>query len=146
MCCVTIGGEQAEYLALTVRGRERPDSADFWDANWLVCTAEVVAGTFRGRLDASLRTDELEGFLRQVERLNERLSGEAELTTMEGWLAVRLTADGRGHVEAICRLCDGPGSGNVLECRLGLDQTFLPPLLRQLASTLSAYPVLCRNG
>src|SRR4051812_5561709 len=89
VCSIRIGGDQAEYLALTVNGRERPDASDYWDANWLICTAEVVAGHFRGRLDRSLRTDELERFYQQVIPLYERLSGEAELSTMEGWLTLR---------------------------------------------------------
>jgi hypothetical protein len=146
VCCIRLGGEQAEYLALTVNGRERPDATDYWDANRLVCTAEVVAGAFRGRLDCSLRSDELEQFHQQVERLHERLDGEAELTTMEGWLRLRLTGDGRGHVRARCLLCDDPADGNTLECHLAIDQTFLPPLLRQLAKVLETYPVVHRQG
>ena len=78
--------------------------------------------------------------------LYERLGGEAELTTMEGWLTLRLTGDGRGHIEAECHLCDDPGHGNTLECYLTMDQTFLPPLLRQLAKVLETYPVVHRLG
>src|SRR5262245_39076150 len=41
---------------------------------------------FRSRPDCSLRSDESERFHQQVERLHDRLDGEAELTTLEGWL------------------------------------------------------------
>jgi hypothetical protein len=139
---VRIGGEQAEFIALTVKGRERPDSTDYWDANWLACSVEVAAGAFRGRHDSSIRTEELEQFYQQVGGLNERLVGQAELATMEGWLVIRLIGDGRGHVEVTCRLCDDPASGNTLECRLSVDQTFLLPLLHQLAAVTSVYPVV----
>lgn len=142
MCCIRIGGEQAEYVTLTVNGREHPDSSECADVNWLLCTAEIVAGTFRGRLDSSLRTDELERFYQQVERLNQRLIGDAELTTMEDWFTLRLRGDGRGHVEASCRLCNVHASRDKLECRLALDQTCLNPLLKQLAAVLGTYPVL----
>jgi hypothetical protein len=145
VCYIRIECEQAEFFHLTIEGRERPDSTDYWDANWLVCTAEVAAGAFRGRLNSRLRTDELEQFYQQVELLYERLSGEAELTTMEGWLAFRLLGEGLGHVEATCRLRDDPASGNTLECHLTMDQTFLPPLLLQLATVLKTYPVLHRQ-
>jgi hypothetical protein len=145
VCSIRIGGEQTEYLALTVNGRERPDSSDYWDANWLLCMAEIAAGTFRGRLDSSLRTDELERFYQQVERLNQRLIGDAELTTREGWFTLRLTGNGRGHVEASCQLCNDHASRNTLECRLALDQTCLIPLLKQLAAALGTYPVLHRQ-
>src|SRR5262249_26580794 len=83
---IRISGEQVEYIALTVKGRESPGSADYWDANWLNCSVEVAAGAFRGILDSSIRTDELERFYQQVEGLNERIGGDAELATMEGWL------------------------------------------------------------
>jgi hypothetical protein len=143
---VRIGGEQAEYIALTVKGRERPDSTDFWDANWLVCSVEVTAGAYRGCYDSSIHTEELERFYQQVGGLSERLVGEAELATMEGWLMIRLIGDGRGHVEVICRLRDNSASGNTLECRLSVDQTFLPPLLRQLATVMRVYPVVNRQA
>jgi hypothetical protein len=142
MCDVRIGGKLAEYIALTLKGRERPDSTDYWDANWLVCTAEVAASTFRGSVDSSLITEDLVQFHQQVQQLYERPGGEAELTTMEGWLTLRLTGDGRGHVEATCRLRDPAASANTLECCLNLDQSYLPPLLRQLATVLKTYPVL----
>jgi hypothetical protein len=129
-----------------VNGRELPDATDYWDANWLVCTAEIIAGAFSGHLDCSLRADELERFHQQVEHLNQRLESEAELTTMEGWLTLRLTGDGRGHVAANCHLCDDPVDGNTLNCHLAMDQTILPPLLRQLAKVLETYPVIHRRG
>jgi hypothetical protein len=53
VCCESIGGEQADYLDLTVRGRDRPGSTDFWDAYPPVFTAEVAGGAFHGRLDRS---------------------------------------------------------------------------------------------
>ena len=146
MSSVRIGGELAEFIVLTVKGRERPDSTDYWDANWLACSVEVAAGAFRGCHDSSIRTEELEQFYQQVGGLNERLVGQAELATMEGWLVIRLIGDGRGHVEVTCRLCDDPASGNTLECRLSVDQTFLPPLLHQLATVMRVYPVVNRQA
>ena len=107
---------QAEYFALTVDGRDAPDSSDYWDANWLICTAEIAAGNFHDRLDSSLRTDEPERFHQQVEQLDQRLIGDAKLTTMEDWLTLRLSGDHRGHVKVNCRLFDDlDAAGNLLE-------------------------------
>jgi len=144
MCSIRIGGEAAEFLGLTLHGRSRPDSTDFWDGNWLNCTAEVAAGAFQGNLHRSLRTDELEDFRQQLARLYDCLTGEAMLDTMEHWLRVRVAGDGRGHLEASCRLCDDLAFGNALDCRLYFDQTFLPALLRQLDQALQTYPVIGR--
>ena len=42
-----IGGKAAEFLALTIHGRQFQDSADYWDGNWLTCDVEVAVGAFR---------------------------------------------------------------------------------------------------
>ena len=141
---VTIGAEGSDHITLDVHGRRHPGSTDFWDANWLDGTTEVAAGAFRGRFDCLIRADELEQLHRQLVPLYETLSGEAVLANLEDWLHIRMTGDGRGHVEVRFRLRDEPGCGNSLEGRLDLDQSFLPALLRQLASVQEAFPVMCR--
>jgi hypothetical protein len=80
----------------------------------------------------------------QLSVLYERLTGEAVLETMERWLCFRITGDGRGHLELRGKLCDDLALGNTLDFRLAFDQTLLPPLLRQLAGVLAAYPILGR--
>jgi hypothetical protein len=144
MCSIRIGEEEAEFLRLMMHGRSHPDATDFWDGNWLDCTADVTAGAFRGNLRRGLRADELEAFRQQLAVLYDRLTGEAVLDTMEEWLRVRVIGDGRGHMEASCRLCDDPAFGNTLDCRLRFDQTFLPAVLRQLDRALQTYPVVGR--
>ena len=144
MCSTKLGGADAEYLSLTLHGRSYPGSSDYWDGNWLDCTAEVVVGAFTGRLKQFLRTDDLEGFARELQQLDEQLTGQATLQGMEPWLGVRLIGDGRGHVEVRGRLDDDPAIGNSLEFRMHLDQTYLPALRRQLALALQTYPVVGR--
>lgn len=138
------GGEQVEYFALTAQGRSGAGD-DFWDANWIVCAVEVHAGGFRGQVGGMIRAEELEDFSKQLERLAENLGGEAHLATMEDWLDLRLTGDGRGHIAASCRLSDESGSRNTLECRIDFDQTFLPQVRRGVARMLEAFPVLFRD-
>ena len=140
---IRLGGNGAEYISLGVSGRQLPDSGDYWDANWLICHVEIAAGAFRGFMAGTIRTEELERFHGQLQRLNDELHGKAEFETMEDWLSVRLAGDGRGHIEARCRVGDGPGDGdgNTLTCRLSLDQTFLTPLLKELSQLMEAYPV-----
>jgi hypothetical protein len=59
-----------------------------------------------------------------VERLHERLKGEAELTTMEGWLTLRRSGDGRGHIETRGRMCDDLARGNTLEFQVSMGPRF----------------------
>jgi hypothetical protein len=146
MCEVRLGGSPAEYLLLVLRGRSHPAASDYWDGNWLDCEAEVVAGPFQGRLGGCIRVEELQDFGAALSTLYERLRGEATFTTMEQWLEVRVTGDGRGHMEVCGRLCDDLVAGNTLVFRLHLDQTYLPPVLRQLATALGTYPVVGQRG
>jgi hypothetical protein len=139
---IRIGGAKAEYLTLTLHGRSLPHAADYWDGNWLACTAEVSAGAFRGSLDGLLRNEDIDRFLDRVAGLYERLTGEALFDTLEGWLDLRLIGDGRGHIEARGQLCDDPVHGNVLEFRLFFDQTYLPSLMAELRAAMKAFPVV----
>jgi hypothetical protein len=144
MCSIRIGEYDGEFVSLTLHGRTHLAASDYWDGNWVNCTAEAVVGAFRGRLDRSIRTDELEAFRQQIGGLYERLTGDAILASMERWIRVQVTGDGRGHFEARCRLCEDLMSGNALEFTLCFDQTYLPPLLRQLDRALESYPVVGR--
>lgn len=139
---VRFGGDEAEYLTLTVHRRNIPGSTDYWDGNFLWCTAEIVAGAFRGSLSNVLRNEDLARFLTRVEDLYRRLDGEALLDTLEGWLDLRLIGDGRGHVEAHGQLFDDSVHGNRLEFRLFFDQTRLPPIMGQLRAALEQFPVV----
>ena len=139
---IRICGSKSDFLEFTVHGRLHPHATDFWDGNWLDCTAEVTAGAFRGSLKRPLRIDEIGRFHDGVAELYDRLTGEAVLDTMEHWLNLRLIGDGSGHIEARGQLCDDPAGGNVLEFRLFFDQTFLPPLMRQLRSAINTFPVI----
>jgi len=142
MCVIRVGGEEAESLTLTAHGRAHPDAADYWDGNWLSCTAETRAGAFRGSLDGLLRNEDLARLLAGMEQLHQRLVGEAMLDTLEGWVELRLVGDGRGHVEGSGHLCDAPVHGNTLAFRLSLDQSFLPAIMAQLRAAIKRFPVV----
>lgn len=139
---IHIGGDEAEYLRLTLYGLSLPQKTDYWDGNWLTCTAEVAAGAFRGSLNRMLQIEDIGRFHDQVAELYERLAGEAQLCAMEGWFHLHLIGDGRGHIEARGQLCDDPVHGNLLEFRLFIDQTYLPPLMSQLRAAMAVFPVV----
>jgi hypothetical protein len=141
VCVIRFGGDEAEYLTLTIHGRSLPDSAAYWDGNWLTCTAEVAAGAFSGSLDRLVRNDDISRFYNRIAELNERLTGEAQFDTLDGWLDVRVLGEGRGHMEVRGELWDDPAHGNVLEFRLFLDHTALPHLMAQLRAVLEAFPI-----
>jgi hypothetical protein len=135
----------SDFLTLQIHGRTNPDSQDFWDANWLHCTADASAGTFRGTVDWQLRNEDLVRFLSALEDLDRRVS-VALLDTGDGWLDVEVTRDEQGHIQARCQLVDNPDGGNTLEFRLLLDQTVLPALQGQLREVLERFPLVGKVG
>ena len=146
MCVIRLGGEEAEYLTLVIHGRNRPESEDYWDGNWLWCTAEVAAGAFRGSVSNAIRNEDLILFLPRIEDLYQRLDGEALLDTLEGWLDLRVIGVGHGQVEVCGSLCDASVGGNQLEFRLALDQTFLPAVIGQIRAAVEAFPIVGRGS
>src|SRR5690349_13949775 len=95
---ISFGGANAEYLTLTIHGRNIPEAADYWDSNFLRCTAELAAGAFRGSLNNLIRNEDLVRFLPRLEGLSERLDGVALFDTIDGWLDVQVIGVGRGHI------------------------------------------------
>ena len=146
MCVIRLGGEEAEFLTLAIRGRNCPESEDYWDGNWLWCTADVAAGAFRGSVSNLIRNEDLIRFLPRLEDLHRRLDGEALLDTLEAWLDLRVIGIGHGQVEVRGSLCDAPVGGNQLEFRLDLDQTFLPAAIAQIRAAVEAFPIVGRRS
>jgi hypothetical protein len=136
---VHIGGAQREFVELRVLSRS--SAADYWDGNWLACEVSVVVGGFRGRFEASLRTDEFLRFEEEVRKLHETLNGTAEFAAMEEQVRLELLGDGRGHVQCHGKLRDVAGTGNQLSFSLTLDQTQLSGTVAQLTAVLSRFPV-----
>jgi hypothetical protein len=136
-----LGGERKEYVEVHVLRREHPEAADYDDGNWLVARIGLEVGGFEAGYEASIRSEELEGFMRDVRRLHQDLTGEAEFATMEDQLRLHLTADGRGHVSVAGTAQDAAGTGNRLEFHLEVDQTHLAPLIGNLKTVLDEFPV-----
>ena len=81
---------------LWVHGRERPDCDDAWDGNWLYVTARCGGVSVRGPV---LETVAVARLRRELARLQETLSGEAVLDSLEPQLSLRLEASDRlGHI------------------------------------------------
>ena len=140
---IRLGGNDAEYLLLTIHRREFAGSTDYWDGNWLICSVEIAASSFSGsHSNRCLRNDDLSRFLAGLVALNDRLKGEAVLDTMEEWFRLGLIGDGRGHVQATGFLRDDFVEPNELRFRLSFDQTYLAPLIAQCRDVLEAYPIV----
>jgi hypothetical protein len=138
---ILIGDADGQRVLIQPQGRQHPGLFDYWDGNWIVCEIHVSAGGFRGGFRASLRSEEFQAFLAEVETLRHTLEGTAAFSTMEGQLAVLLAGDGQGHVRVTGEALDEPGIGNRLHFEFEIDQTYLPQISTGLEHLLTVFPV-----
>jgi len=134
-------GSGGKHLRIEPTRREFPAATDYWDQNWLYANVRVQAGAFTGRYEALLRSDEFRDFRDQLAPLYENLIGDAKFESLEEWVRIHVTGDGRGHFLARCTSRDQPGMGNTLTFEIEFDQTAVPQILRDLDELLRAFPV-----
>ncbi|MCU1527104.1 MAG: hypothetical protein JWP75_867 [Frondihabitans sp.] len=130
-----------EGVVITVERRQFPEAMDWEDGNWLVSPIRIAVGRFVGELPAQLRTDELASFRQGLEKIRESLNGEAELSSMDGWLSLSIRCSRNGSLAISGLADDKPGIGNKLRFEIdGMDQSFLPDLIDQLRAVEQAFP------
>jgi hypothetical protein len=122
--------------------RSHAGATDYWDGNWIDCLIMATVGGFRAEYVACLRAEELAGFQRDLERLHRDLSGRGGFKSMEDWLTLEVSGDGRGHFKGPCRLRDRAGDGNSLLFEIEFDQTDILGMLEQLRKIASDFPVV----
>ncbi|WP_211655442.1 WapI family immunity protein [Planococcus alpniumensis] len=138
---VHILGEQAE-TQIEVLKRSYPKSVDFWDANWLDTMIIIKIPGYSAHFDAQLRADEFRDFHKQLKEMNKRLKRKVELTSMEGVIDVQGRINLLGRIVWKVETQYPVGTGAVLTFEFDSDQSFVPPLLKELEGVLTNYPVI----
>ncbi|MFC8504579.1 hypothetical protein ACFUC1_19665 [Pedococcus sp. NPDC057267] len=138
-----MGSTDGEHLSITVLGREHPDAENYWDRNWVISTISVAIGGFTGHVRASLRTDEVHRFNKELKSVNQNLFGAAVLDSMEHWITLTVKAESRGRIQVTGELRDRVGDGNVLTFEMAeVDQTYLGSWITSLDDIEEAFPVI----
>jgi hypothetical protein len=137
----SFGQSKHERIEVEVLRYERQPVGEYDDDNWLTVKIRVSAGGFRGSVDAAIVTAEFIPFLEELRSLHEKLAGTAEFATMEEQLHLRLTGDGKGHVELVGEVADQSGIGNRLHFTLRFDQSELERSIRELERVTAEFPV-----
>ncbi len=130
-----------EYIEIDVLRYEREPVGEYHDDSWLNAKISVGVGGFRGKMDVSLMSYELKGFLESLQALYKNLKGEAVLETMEDQIELKLKGDGKGHIELIGRILDQAGIGNCLNFSLRFDQTELFNSICRLEDVVNKFPI-----
>jgi len=128
-------------LQIWIHGRQFPELNDFWDGNWVRAT--VHCGAKGGDVWTSgsiIHLPELKSWLQQTETLNKRFKGNANLDCMEPYLSVEMEIGKRGEVSGCIRI-----TPDIIlqkhEFKFEVDQSYLPPLIKQLKEILVRYPI-----
>lgn len=141
---IHIGGQEHEFLAIQILGRNSPESGigEYFENNWLECVVSVRAGGFRGDIRSVFLTED---FVRLRDGLRELVDWKeisVDFSTLEGWLALHFSMDEKGGIVLHGDLVDRPLDGNRLRFDLAFDQSYLPPVIADLESAIEAYPVI----
>jgi hypothetical protein len=135
-----IGGNDDEFLELTVTGYERPLSGEYDDDNWLNTTVIVKARGFQGKATPSLQTWDLSAFLKELIALNQTLTGTATINPIEDQLSLSVECDKQGHVTVSGYLLDTSMYRYRLTFTFEIDQTFLTQTIQDLREVCDAFP------
>ena len=128
-----------EGLSIWIDGRERPDSQDLWDANWLDARVLVEApGASVELRHISIRVDELAAFDAELQALYRDLKGTAALACLEAPLSIRILGDRRGRLDIEVDLTPDMVAQRHW-FRFSSDQSYLPELLAGLRRVLETY-------
>lgn len=106
--------------------------ADDEGYDWISARATIDVGGFHGDTQLTITLADMKRFRDELQKLYKSLEGEAQFTTIEDQVRVRVAIDGLGHIKMSGHLMDNPGLGNQLTFELEMDQTFLGKTISEL--------------
>ena len=129
-------------LQIWIHGRQFPADPDFWDGNWLNVTVHCGAnGASVWTNGAILRLSELDDWLVALETLNETLSGEANLNTIESAFNVKLKAESLGQITMEVEISPDP-LAQQHHFEFGIDQSYLGRVIESCRKALKNFPIV----
>jgi hypothetical protein len=130
-----------EGLQIWVHGRQFSDSNDYWDGNWLRVTAHCGGnGASVFATGSIIHLSELDRWLVGTEELLKNLTGEAKLACMEPALSATLKSGSLGHITMEVSITPDHMTQSH-RFQFQIDQSYLPPFVKQCQSILKAYPI-----
>ena len=130
----TIGQAERERLCVAVLSRPTEDEG----YDWVSAKESIQVGGFHGEVSLTITLSDMVRFAQQLRSLYESLKVGAEFRTIEDQLYIKLATDRLGHIAGTGHLMDQAGTGNRLEFRLELDQSFLRSTLTELDKVIEA--------
>ena len=124
-----------------ILGYENREAEDRSDANWLRVAFDLDVGGCSFRRTASLTTDDLAVFTRELSEALSSLRGSVVLHADEEWLHLLVAFQSRGAVDIRGRVTN-EALNVTIDFRLDSDQSFLTQTLSDLRDVTRAWPVV----
>ena len=126
---------------LWVHSRQFPQADDYWDGNWLNVTAHCGSqGADVWVSGAILHVPDVARWLAALENMNQTLSGEANLVSLEPELNVEMKMESLGHISVKVDITpDHMTQEHVFQFEA--DQSYLSSLIEGCRKVVAKYPV-----
>lgn len=128
-------------LQIWVHSRQFPNEEDYWDGNWLNVTAHCGSyGADVWTNGAILQVPDIARWLAALEEMNQSLSGEANLVSLEPELSVELNVKELGQISMRVEITpDHMTQGHIFQ--FDIDQSYLGSVIESCRKVLAKYPV-----
>ena len=134
-------GLDSNGITLNIIRRTYPDASDYWDGNWLTVEIYVHVGGWKGNYAALLRSEELLHLKNELEMLYKQPDYSFILEPIEPWIVLNFIGNKKGQITVKGQACDEIGIGNTLGFCFGIDQSYLPEIIKSLRETIDKFPV-----
>ena len=130
-----------ESLQIWIHGRQFPQEEDYWDGNWVNVTAHCGshgADVWTG--GAILHVPDIARWLAALEEMNQSLSGEANLVSLEPELCVELNVKELGQISVRVEITPDHMTQEH-NFQFEIDQSYLAGLIESCRKVLAKYSI-----
>ena len=132
-------------LQIWIHAREFPNDQGSFDGDWLIVTAHCGAKGAEVWVQGSIiHLSEIANCLKQVKSMYETFKGDAEFCQIEPNLSARMKMGKRGQVSLVVEITPDHLSQEH-KFTFDVDQSYLPPLIRDLEAILEKFPIKDRE-
>jgi hypothetical protein len=132
--------DAADLVRVEIVGITDGPSIDHQDKQWLDTTVTVKGSVFSGQYSAEFMPVDFYRFRQQLVSLIYNLEETATFEGTEGYLKILFNVEPDGYTQINVTACDVPGIGGKLSFGMGIEQSDVERLIKQLDAIVELYP------